>query len=98
MPGDTALTLMVGPYSRAADAVSAATAALLAAYGPSPAAGRVPLIDAVLTIAPPPPASRCGTAARMPAHTPVRLTRRTRSHSDGSSSWSRLKAEVPALL
>ena len=31
MPGDTALTRMVGPYSRAADAVSAATAALLAA-------------------------------------------------------------------
>ena len=31
MPGDTALTRMVGPYSSAADAVSAATAALLAA-------------------------------------------------------------------
>ena len=31
IPGDTALTRMVGPYSRAAEAVSAATAALLAA-------------------------------------------------------------------
>ncbi len=31
IPGDTAFTRMAGPYSRAADAVSAATAALLAA-------------------------------------------------------------------
>ncbi len=54
MPGDTALTRMDGAYSDAAGAVSAATAALLAVYGPSPAAGRVPLIDAVLTMAPPP--------------------------------------------
>jgi hypothetical protein len=30
MPGETELTLIDGPYSRAADAVSAATAALLA--------------------------------------------------------------------
>ena len=37
-------------------------------------------------------------AARIPAQTPVRLTRRTRSHSAGSSSWSRLNADVPALL
>ena len=33
-----------------------------------------------------------------PAQTPVRLTRSTRSHSAGSSSCSRLKAAVPALL
>ena len=31
IPGETALTLMRGAHSRAADAVSAATAALLAA-------------------------------------------------------------------
>ncbi len=98
MPGDTALTRMDGAYSSAADAVSAATAALLAAYGPSPAAGRVPLMDAVLTMEPPPPCSRCGAAARIPAQTPVRLTRSTRSHSAGSSSCSRPKAAVPALL
>jgi hypothetical protein len=30
IPGDTEFTLIDGPYSRAADAVSAATAALLA--------------------------------------------------------------------
>ena len=54
MPGDTALTRIVGAYSSAADAVSATTAALAAAYGASPAAGRVPEIDAVDTIAPPP--------------------------------------------
>ena len=55
-------------------------------------------MDAVLTMDPPSPASRCGTAARMPAQTPVRLTRSTRSHSDGSISCNLLKAAVPALL
>ena len=45
IPGDTALTRIVGAYSSAAEAVSAATAALAAAYGASPAAGRVPEID-----------------------------------------------------
>ena len=39
IPGETALTRMEGAYSNAADAVRAATAALDAAYGPSPAAG-----------------------------------------------------------
>ena len=45
---------------------SAATAALAAAYGASPAAGRVPEIDAVDTIAPPPPASMIGATALHP--------------------------------
>ena len=66
MPGDTALTRIVGAYSSAAEHVSAATAALAAAYGASPAAGRVPEIDAVDTIAPPPPASMIGATALMP--------------------------------
>ncbi len=34
----------------------------------------------------------------MPAHTPVRLTRSTRSHSAGSSSCSRLKADVAGVV
>ncbi len=66
IPGDTALTRIVGAYSSAADAVSAATAAFPAAYGASPAAGRVPEIDAVETIAPPPPSSMIGATAFMP--------------------------------
>ena len=60
MPGDTALTRIVGAYSSAAVAVSAATAALAAAYGASPADGRVPEIDAVDTIAPPPDSRMSG--------------------------------------
>jgi len=52
MPGETALTRIVGAYSRAAVAVRAATPALDAAYGASPADGRVPLIEAVLTMLP----------------------------------------------
>ena len=39
IPGDTALTRIVGAYSSAAVAVSAATAAFAAAYGASPADG-----------------------------------------------------------
>ena len=54
IPGATALTRISGPYSSAALAVIAATPALAAEYAASPAAGRVPLIDDVLTIAPPP--------------------------------------------
>jgi hypothetical protein len=83
MPGETALTLIAGAYSSAAVAVRAATPAFDAAYGASPADGRVPLIDAVLTMLPPPRASITGAAARMPCHTPVRLTLTNRSHSSG---------------
>ena len=70
IPGDTALTRIVGAYSSAAVAVSAATAALAAEYGASPAAGRVPEIDAVDTIAPPPAARMSGAAALKPWNTP----------------------------
>src|SRR5205809_556081 len=63
-PGATALTRIPrGPYSRAADWVRAATAAFAAAYGPSPGDGRTPLIEAVLTMLPPPADSRWGRAA-----------------------------------
>ena len=51
IPGETELTRIVGAYSSAAFAVSAMTAALAAEYGASPAAGRVPEIEAVETIA-----------------------------------------------
>jgi len=66
IPGATELTRMRGPYSSAADAVMAATPALAAEYGASPAAGRVPLIDAVETTLPVPALHRWGMAARKP--------------------------------
>ena len=98
MPGEIELTRTVGPYSSAAFAVSAMTAALDAEYGASPAAGRVPLIDAVLTIRPSPLASRCGMQARKPWKTPVRLIATSRFHSSSGHSWMRHIELVPALL
>src|SRR5215813_10533567 len=98
IPGEIELARIVGPYSSAALAVSAMTAALAALYGASPAAGRVPLIDAVLTIRPSPLASRWGTQARNPWKTPVRLIATSRFHSARDHSWMRLRLLVPALL
>ena len=72
IPGDTALTRMRGAYSSAALAVSATTATFAAEYGASPAAGRVPEIDAVDTIAPPP------DARHAPAPPPAPRSLRTR--------------------
>ena len=74
-PGEIALTRIDGAYSNAAVAVSATTPAFAAAYGASPAAGRTPLIDAVLTMLPPPLERISGAAALMPLNTPVRFRR-----------------------
>src|ERR1043166_1951372 len=98
IPGDTAFTRIVGAYSSAAVAVSATTAALAAEYGASPAAGRVPLIDAVLTMLPPPDARMSGAGARIPKKTPLRLRRTMRSHSATSHSWIEERLDPPALL
>ena len=97
MPGETALTRIVGAYSSAALAVSATTAAFAAEYGASPADGR-PEIDAVLTIAPPPPARMCGTAALKPWKTPVRLRSTMRRHSSTAHSCTLAMLLPPALL
>ena len=98
MPGDTAFTRIVGAYSSAAFAVSATIAAFAAEYGASPADGRVPEIDAVLTIAPPPPARMCGTAALKPWKTPVRLRSTMRRHSSSAHSCMLARLLPPALL
>ena len=98
IPGDTALTRIDGAYSSAADAVSAATAAFAAAYGASPAAGRVPEIDAVDTIAPPPDSRMSGATALNPWNTPVRLSVTMRCHSASSQSWIAAIELPPALL
>ena len=98
MPGETALTRTVGAYSSAADAVSAATAAFAAAYGASPAAGRVPEIDAVDTIAPPPDSRMSGATALKPWNTPVRFKLTMRCHSARSQSWIADNELPPALL
>ena len=52
MPGATQLARIVGASSSAALAVSAITPALAAEYGPSPRVGRMPVSEALLTIAP----------------------------------------------
>jgi hypothetical protein len=80
-PGETQFTRMSGPYSSAADIVSAMTPAFAALYGPSPRVGRIPDTDAMFTIDPPPVARSSGTAARIPAKVPYRLTRMIRSNS-----------------
>ena len=63
IPGETELSRILRTVLRAADAVIAATPALAAAYGASPDAGLVPLMDAVETTLPPPAARICGMAA-----------------------------------
>jgi len=98
VPGETALTRMVGPYSSAAVAVSAITPALAAAYGPSPSAARTPLIEAVLTIRPSPAANMIGTAALRPKNVPIRLTSTMRRNSSGSMSCRPVQSDTPALL
>src|SRR3954447_20314708 len=98
MPGDPGVTRMGGPYSMAAPAVMAATPALAAEYGASPGDGRVPLIDAVLTMLPRPADRLLGTAARMPLTTPFKLIRTMRSNSSGSQLWSGDMPPTPALL
>src|SRR4051794_5753127 len=98
IPGDTALTRIDGAYSSAADAVSAATAAFAAAYGASPAAGRVPEIDAVDTTAPPPDSKISGATALNPWNTPVRFRVTMRCHSASSHSWMAAIELPPALL
>ncbi len=81
MPGATQLARMVGAYSRATVAVRLMTAALAAEYGPSPRVGRTPVSDALVTMLPPPPSSRWGTAARMALKVPVRFTPTMRANS-----------------
>ncbi len=78
-PGETALTRTEGPYSSAADWVSASTPALAAAYGASPLVGRIPLTDATFTMAPPPDATNLGASMRIPWKVPRRLASSTRS-------------------
>jgi hypothetical protein len=98
IPGETAFTRTVGAYSKAATAVSATIPALADAYGASPADGRVPEIDAVLTIAPPPASAISGAAARIPLNTPVRCTPTMSPHASGVYMCKGPKNEVPALL
>src|SRR5260370_13295773 len=80
-PGQIALTRTPdGPYSAASWRVRPITAGLTASYTLQPGATSNPCTEEMLTIAPPPAATRCGTAYLAARNIDFKPTSNARSH------------------
>ena len=99
-PGPTLLTRMpCGAYSIAAVLVMPTTPCLADTYATDCAKPTDPRIDAMFTIAPPPPASIAGISARRQWKTPLRFTAMTAAQpSSGYSPVGACGPPMPALL
>src|SRR5258705_7896936 len=74
------------PSSSAAVLVSPRAPHLLAVYAPIPKLPRIPSVEEMLTIAPPPALRIEGTTARIPRYVPVRFISITWRQAAGSVS------------
>src|SRR5258706_13024975 len=86
------------PSSSAAVLVSPRAPHLLAVYAPIPKLPRIPSVEEMLTIAPPPALRIEGTTARVPRYVPVRLMSITWRQAASSVSAITPKRTMPALL
>src|SRR6267142_577708 len=86
------------PSSSAAALVSPRAPHLLATYAPIPKLPRIPSVEEMLTIAPPPALRIEGTTARVPRYVPVRLMSITWRQAAISVSAITPKRTMPALL
>jgi hypothetical protein len=97
-PGHTQFTRIPEPAkSTASDRVMLTTAAFDAVYAVSAGSPNKPLMDPVVTIAPPPACCMTGTVARTMRYIPVTLTLRMRDHSPRSVSSTVPARSRPAL-
>src|SRR5882672_11507834 len=86
------------PSSIAAAVVRPRAPHLLATYAPIPKLPRIPSVEEMLTIAPPPALRIEGTTARVPRYVPVRLMSITWRQAASSVSSICPKRTTPALL